>query len=104
MTKSEDIRETILDLASEDFYGLWEVCWKARETFDGTDRELLSAVADELDSLARAGEVEFYVRESAMDEPRLVKPDDVDWRSALTLGQPEGELHVLIAASDREVR
>lgn len=105
MSEPSTIRHAILELASEDFYGLWEICWKVAELLAAGEEGVVEPVQRALDELERAQQIGFYVRKRPEDEPIPVAAHDVDWRAAVTPEPPKpSEMQILVASSDSAPR
>ena len=68
MTGTEIERE-VLELAEEDFYGVWEVGWRLRTAFGINPTEEPEVAAGAIESLRKQRLIEIYVREWVDDEP-----------------------------------
>lgn len=53
----------ILDLAEEDFYGVWEIGWRLRTALDIDPTLAPAAAAEAIESLRDQHLTEIYVRE-----------------------------------------
>ncbi len=68
MTRA-DVEREVLELAEEDFYGVWEIGWRLRTVFDIDPTMAPDVAADAVESLKRQGLIEIFVREWVDDAP-----------------------------------
>jgi hypothetical protein len=95
--------QEVLDLATEDYYGLWEVSWRLATVSEDKSQDSSQEAADVVTRLWGRGLIDLYTRAGDDAEPVLVQrpSGDVDlsaedrWRP-----QQAGEPRVLIAATD----
>jgi len=74
----EDPKTLILDLVTEDYYGLWELVWRANTVEPGQNQQIpVAALTSALASLIRDGEVALYRGASFNGEERRVSNSDI---------------------------
>jgi hypothetical protein len=95
--------QEVLDLATEDYYGLWEVSWRLATVSEDESRDSSQESADVVRCLWGRGLIDLYTQAGDDSEPVLVErsSSDIDllaedwWRP-----QQAGEPRVLIAATE----
>lgn len=69
-------RHVVLDLGSEDFYGLWEILWRLKEVCPNRgESDLLEEARSAIVQLVREGAVALYWRATAASEPVPIGAD-----------------------------
>lgn len=99
------VEREILELAEEDFYGVWEVGWRLVTALGVDPSSDPRSAADAVASLRREGHVEIYVREWTDDEPRPLAASgrSIDLREASAWLEPQpGQPQFLIGVGDVE--
>ena len=90
MTFSNIARE-VLELAEEDYYGLWEIGWHVR-TVLGLDPTIEpSALATAIEAMLSGGLIDIFVREWSDDDPLPIRSTghSVNLRDPMSWSVPE---------------
>ena len=77
--KAIDAQKKILELATEDSYGIWEIIWGLRDLYAASSEAELRSIAEKVirEMLAK-GWIRLLLRRGAMGEEIEVRPDELD--------------------------
>ena len=71
-----DSRNVVLDLAVDDYVGLWELIWRVREIAPPGQFSAVAAIGATVSLLLESGMVQMWVGRSFSGEERLVPLDE----------------------------
>lgn len=94
---SPDLRRAILDLTVEDYYGLWELCWRAHTLWPGAGDALDAAVRSEVEAMIDEELLEAFELPDetplSLEKARRALHDDASW-------DPTSDTGIRVSATD----